>query len=251
MFLSCLMIDVGTNPDRPRPGRLWLRNLYRVHQRLSMAFPSRATKVADPLFLHPYSPAAFCHVGAERTAEQAFLFRVDHQPGGSSVILVQSAVEPDWDYAFQNSPFLAAPPEVKAFEPRFEPGTVLRFRLLANPTKKIGTITKEERERLSPDEFRQRKGRNGARVPVPDGELERWLTDRSGRSGFRIERLDAIVPGYVLAVKDEAAGGRLRCARYDGVLAVENAESFERSIIQGIGPAKAFGCGLLSVARNR
>ena len=48
MYLSCLLIDVGDNPDRPRPGRLWLRNLYHVHQRLCMAFPSaRKTRTSD------------------------------------------------------------------------------------------------------------------------------------------------------------------------------------------------------------
>ena len=36
------------------------------------------------------------------------------------MILVQSAVKPDWDYAFHNARFLlAAPAEVKVFEPWF------------------------------------------------------------------------------------------------------------------------------------
>ena len=51
MFLSCLLIDIGDNPDRPRPGRIWLRNLYHVHQRLCMAFPSDPRKTDDRDFL--------------------------------------------------------------------------------------------------------------------------------------------------------------------------------------------------------
>ena len=50
MYLSCLLIDVGDDPDRPRPGRTWLRNIYHVHQRLCMAFPSRERMEADPPF---------------------------------------------------------------------------------------------------------------------------------------------------------------------------------------------------------
>ena len=93
MYLSCLLVDVGVNPDRPRPGRLWLRNLYHVHQRLCMAFPSSAQKAEDPLFLKPFDPQGFQHVHGPRNSEQAFLFRIDPQPGGSPVILVQSAIQ--------------------------------------------------------------------------------------------------------------------------------------------------------------
>ena len=59
MYLSCLLINVGDNPDHPRPGRLWLRNLYHVHQRLCMAFPSASRKADDPDFLRPFKPEDF------------------------------------------------------------------------------------------------------------------------------------------------------------------------------------------------
>jgi hypothetical protein len=53
MYLSHLMIEVGSDPDRPRPGRLWLRNMYHVHQRLCMAFlpPVSKKNKDDPEFL--------------------------------------------------------------------------------------------------------------------------------------------------------------------------------------------------------
>ncbi len=103
MFLSLLEIDVGDNPDRPRPGRNWLRNLYHVHQRLCMAFPSAARKADDPDFLKPYRPedfpeqrhiadarakavatAALRHVHAPRGENRGFLFRIDPRPAGAS-----------------------------------------------------------------------------------------------------------------------------------------------------------------------
>ncbi len=70
MYLSLLLIDVGNNPDRPRPGRLWLRNVYHVHQRLCMAFPTDQQRACDPGFLRPYAPDGF--------APSRFLFRIDH-----------------------------------------------------------------------------------------------------------------------------------------------------------------------------
>ncbi len=120
MYLSCLLINVGDNPDRPRPGRLWLRNLYHVHQRLCMAFPSASRRSADPQFLCPFNPDDFGPkpVHAARSMDAGFLFRIDPQPSGRVVILVQSASMPDWDYAFHNADYLlAAPPSTKAFEP--------------------------------------------------------------------------------------------------------------------------------------
>ena len=252
MYLSCLLIDAGENPDRPRPGRLWLRNVYRVHQRLCMAFPSKALIAADENFLKPYRPEAFVDVHGERTAEQAFLFRIDPRPGASPIIIVQSALKPDWDYAFRNSMhFLAAPPEVRPYDPHFRNGELLAFRLLANPTRKK-------------DKENRPEGRNnwGRRVPVSRHEIEAWLTGRARQCGFTVESLDNVQTGYVVASKGEGrngdsqdaddveAAGRLKrffYARYEGRLRVTEPDSIRSAIIRGIGSAKGFGFGLLSV----
>lgn len=133
MFLSHLLIDVGGNPDRPRPGRKWLGNIYHVHQRLCMAFPTPQQSTEDPRFLQPFNPKAF--------DPPRFLFRIDNSIEDNSqraIILVQSAVKPDWDYAFQNARvFLAAEPETKAYGPVFTAGQELRFRIRINLSKKI------------------------------------------------------------------------------------------------------------------
>ena len=55
MYLSQLVVNVGGNPNRLRPGLNWIRNPYRVHQRLAMAFPSPAQLAADPFFIEPFS----------------------------------------------------------------------------------------------------------------------------------------------------------------------------------------------------
>ncbi len=78
MYLSCLLVDVGENPDRPRPGRLWLRNLYHVHQRLCMAFPSGGKGPDDPHFLKPFRLEDFAgQVHVQRTGDAGFLFMVE------------------------------------------------------------------------------------------------------------------------------------------------------------------------------
>jgi len=258
MYLSSLLIDTGNNPDRERPARQWLRNLYRVHQRLSMAFPSGDAQAADPHFLQPYNPNAFTQElehdkNLTRSRERGFLFRVDVRSDGPAVILVQSAIIPDWEYAFQNTGFLGARPEWRAYDPEFEAGAELRFRLLANPTKKVDSATKAERTDAELGGTLSRKRLDGRRVPVADDQLGAWLERHGSTAGFRVLQIDSLVPGYVLARKGadnaKGAGARLRSARYDGVLAVEDPAVFREAILRGIGPAKAFGFGLLSVAR--
>ena len=298
MFLSCLLIDIGINPDRPRPGRLWLRNLYRVHQRLCMAFPSAPRKDGDPDFLAPYTPGDFPEqrhladkkteidpdvlkdVHSARGPDAGFLFRIDPGPTGRAVILVQSAVKPDWDYAFHNAGYLlTAPAEVKPLDPSFTAGQRLRFRLVANPTKKIDTIRQEARQRCTKEELRQIEGRNGRRVPVPSAEelstwrqknpngderafisvrLIDWIERKAEPSGFSLENV-TVQPGYSYFKKPDTQEeqprkqqrkdpGRRRSARYDGVLVVTDPARFRGTLIRGIGSGKAFGFGLLSVA---
>lgn len=262
MFLSTLLVDVGDNPDRPRPGRLWLRNVYRVHQRLAMAFPTCQRKARDPEMLKPYDPKDFGdgQVHVERDGQAGFLFRIDAQSGGRVVILVLSARKPDWNYAFGLVPgmvdprlghpignaghLLAAPPsEPTPLRLPLTPGARLRFCLLANPTKKVHT--------LHPDSRRKEPlTHNGRRVPVATDELDAWLHERAGRCGFRVINVTALQPGYVYINKtrDGGQGQRLRSVRYEGILEVTDPAAFENTLAAGIGPAKGFGFGLLSVA---
>lgn len=253
MYLSHLLIDVGCNPDRPRPGRLWLRNLYHVHQRLCMAFPSAERKSDDEEFLKPYAPDDFAvgQVHVTRGEEVGLLFRIDPQPSGSAVILVQSAREPNWKYAFHNARYLlAAEPDVREFEPRYEEGQRLQFRLLANPTRKIDTKTR-------PDGAKS----NGKRVPCRDELLFDWLVRQGVSHGFAVDEHDVLIQtGYVYFDKEpwqhaeqknseerKRKAARLRSVRYDGVLTVAHPGELEKAIVEGIGSAKGFGFGLLSV----
>lgn len=245
MFLSCLLIDTGINPDRPRPGRTWLRNLYHVHQRLCMAFPSAPRKSHDADFLKPFDPADFGQVHVARGADSGFLFRIDPGPAGRAMILVQSAVEPDWDYAFQNAGFLlAAPAEIKEYDPAFAAGQRLRFRLAANPTRKLSQHSCERDGKQVAERW------IGKRVPVPADQLDRWLARQAVAAGFSIASDSVTVQaGYIYVSKTRDGNGqRLRSVRYDGILEVTDPDKFRNTLVSGIGPGKAFGFGLLSVA---
>ena len=251
MYLSRLKIDVGSDPTRERPGRLWLRDLYHVHQRLCMAFPSASRKSDDADFLRPFDPADFGNgqVHVARGADSGFLFRIDPAADGRAAVLVQSAVKPDWGYAFHNAGYLlAAPAQVKPYGARFAEGQRLRFRLVANPTRRL---SKHSRER---DGQPVDKKWIGKRVPVPPDQLLDWLAEWRVRPdespGFCIDKDSTTVQaGYIYVNKGGSDGGqRLRSVRYDGILEVTDPDKFRNTLLRGIGPGKAFGFGLLSVA---
>jgi CRISPR system Cascade subunit CasE len=245
MYLSYLLIDLGNNPDRPRPGRSWLRNRYHVHQRLCMAFPSAIRKADDSDFLKPFKPDEFGNgqVHVKRDADAGFLFRIDPQPNGRAMIVVQSSIEPDWDYAFHNADFLlSATPEVNQYEPSCSLGELYRFRFAANPTRRLS--------KHSPDAKQESIGK---RVPVPPDQLVDWLEHRGQKDGFSINK-DSITiqPTYVFMKKSSmeknSKGQRLYSVLFNGLLRVSDPEAFQQTLVSGIGTAKAFGFGLLSVA---
>lgn len=260
MYLSRLTIDVGNDPMREQPGRTWLRNLYRVHQRLCMAFPSEKRRTDDEHFLKPFHPDDFGNgqVHVERAESSGFLFRIDPGPNGRIVILVQSAAKPDWDYAFHNARHLLVdlgpnrdPWHCKPFNPSFTASQRLRFRLSANPTRRISKHSTDRDGKPIEEKW------IGKRVPVPHDELLDWLADwrlrQDGRdepSGFSIDRdRTRLQPGYVYVNKTRDGNGhRLFSVRYEGLLEVTDADAFRNTILRGIGPGKAFGFGLLSVA---
>jgi len=211
-----------------------------------MAFPSASRKDGDNDFLKPYKPEEFANgqVHVERASDSGFLFRIDIIPNGRAVIIVQSATCPDWEYAFHNAGhFLAGPPEVKRVNLPFEHGQNLKFRLLGNPTRRLSKCS------LGPDGKPIENG-IGKRVPVPDDRLCDWLDRRTLSHGFAIDKETIVVqPGYLYINKGgKGQGRRLRSARYDGILKVEDLVRFKEALVHGIGSGKAFGFGLLSVA---
>ncbi|MCC7387334.1 MAG: type I-E CRISPR-associated protein Cas6/Cse3/CasE [Phycisphaerales bacterium] len=207
-----------------------------MHQRICMAFPTDARRALDGAFLHPFRPEDFAagQVKVARRSEAGFLFRVDPLPMGRAMILVQSAVAPDWDYAFHNARhLLAADPLVREHDPHLVAGQRCCFRLRANAVRRLP----------SPE-----PNRDGPRVPVPADRLVAWLQRRA--SGFELEGDPALTPGYVYMNKTGRPGDglRLRSVRFDGFLTVTDSEALSRTLAAGIGPGKAFGFGLLSIA---
>ncbi|MCH9276188.1 type I-E CRISPR-associated protein Cas6/Cse3/CasE [Bifidobacterium amazonense] len=117
------------------------------------------------------------------------------------------------------------------------------FRLKANPTKSIPS---------------GKPGVRGKRVGVVTVEEQiAWLGARAREYGFHmpINRLELpeIVVRDSRKVRFDRQGSEvtLASATYDGVLAVDDPELLRRALTQGIGRAKGYGFGLLTLVPIR
>jgi CRISPR system Cascade subunit CasE len=209
--------------------------------------------LADCQQLHRTILSAFPQASSPARAEFGVLFRVDYPRSGAPTLLVQSRRHPDW--ARLPPSYLAVTPEAKDVSGAYQSivaGDTLRFRLRANPTRRIDT-------KSGPDGAR----RNGRRVELRTEEQKlQWLRRKGAAHGFEVISVRTADSVPNVRVNDE---GKLRGYRsnpsvparqaltlasvlFEGVLRVADAEALRHALIEGIGPGKAYGFGLLSVA---
>jgi CRISPR system Cascade subunit CasE len=109
-----------------------------------------------------------------------------------------------------------------------------RFQLRANPTTK----------RIVHHESGERK-KNGRRTAIYDrDELRGWLERKAKSAGFHVEGFDYDPPISQPFRKKGKAGLHSR-VDFRGVLKVFDSSAFKVAFSNGIGPAKAFGFGML------
>lgn len=279
MYLSLIHVNTGTAPDRPHPGRDWLRDPYRVHQRLWMAFPNQRRKTDDPYFLQPWEDEPSGQAPKRPRRDEGFLFRVERE--GRPRIIVQSTAAPDWEYAFQNAPHLVTGWDVRSVDPQPREGAAYRFRLLANVVKRKSMEDPAGRTRTTKSGLTIMR-RKRAEVPVhpdppptplPAGYDDRqralmerwrpwrdWLDSLGTRHGFRLLNDPPLAMEPVHAFVRPAGethgglrgndpkGWRFNAGAFEGALVCEDAKAMRAAIANGVGPGKAFGFGLLSIA---
>lgn len=201
--------------------------------------------LANPWELHRTLMAAFPDDAGERPRDDnssiGLLYRVElPDEGDRPMILVQSRIHPQW----QSLPagYLAGGavnPALKEFVPSFSPGQMLVFRLHANPTTRLGHSAGE---------------RKGKRVGVRPAELEQWLQRKAEAAGLRVHSVNVANRGQQtgrVPVDGEKRTARWLGVRFDGACEVVDPDLLLHALESGIGSGKAFGFGLLSLARTR
>lgn len=173
--------------------------------------------------------------------DRSFLFRVERQERSMGAeVLLQSGWQP---VTQAGSRVMGS----KRIAPEFRAGQRLRFRLRANPVKTL----KDERKGMI-----ERKGKAYARTSrVPllrEEEQQAWLVRKlAGAAKLENLLIEQEIPLFFHKEgKATHSGhrGKIQPVRFDGILQVQDPIAFMTLVQQGIGPAKAFGCGLLSLA---
>jgi CRISPR system Cascade subunit CasE len=126
----------------------------------------------------------------------------------------------------------------------------LLFRLRANPTRRISPRCESEKNRRF----------YGKRVEIYREEDQiAWLERKAETHGFRLlaVKVNRDVPNLHTIPESKIKGRRSDTEKpvtfgsvlFEGSLGVTDANRFREALVQGIGSGKAYGFGLLSIAR--
>ncbi|MFD4560566.1 type I-E CRISPR-associated protein Cas6/Cse3/CasE [Streptomyces sp. NPDC058469] len=172
------------------------------------------------------------HLGTSPRQTAGLLYRLD-ETDTTSTLLVQAATLdptrlPD-DYGHT---------DLKDLTPMFnalKKGITVRYRVVVNPVKT---------ERLPLDQ----KGRRGKRIPLTGPDADHWWTSRATDAGLDLHTL---LPTPIAAVRPPAKSSppmRHHLVRYDGTATVTDPDALTHAVLTGIGRAKSYGAGLISLA---
>lgn len=242
------------------------------YSRLILNPRSRAVRrdLADAFQMHRTVMSAFPQLSERDRRDPdsgSILWRVDDdRRSGVTMLIVQSELAPDWQPLLDRQPDYVASPlgtdlpplDTKERQLALAAGQLLSFRLRANPTKRrkadgrrIGLTTEEEQlawlQRKANDEKQPSGFRLRSVVVIPE---EPPGPRRSPQLKNAHDEDSSIGTGASVATAVQVAQKMTHLAvRFEGVLQVVDPVAFQQTLRRGIGSAKGFGFGLLSIAR--
>ena len=120
---------------------------------------------------------------------------------------------------------------------RIRVGQSWRFRLRGNPVHSEGSGKHGERGKVY--------------AHVTTDQQKEWLLEKAEKNGFSVEPdgFDVVDTRWYKFAKHHGAKDTvtIRTATYEGVLTVTDAELFRAALQEGVGRAKVYGCGLLTL----
>lgn len=215
--------------------------------------------LSSPQAMHAAVEASFPSSDSPSGQMSRVLWRVDkgeHRP----TLYVVSPEAPDFTHLVEQAGWPTQPRwgsvDYSSFLESLAAGQQWQFRLTANPVH----------------HERQPNGGRGKRYAhVTVRQQAWWLARRAASLGFAVTRpasddgevatgmdsleefdLDAV--DFAVTDRQDASFKRrsrtvtIRRVQFDGVLAVTDADQFRSTLTRGVGPAKAYGCGLLTLA---
>jgi CRISPR system Cascade subunit CasE len=209
MYLTRFLLD-----PRDRLVRKVVSNRYELHRALLSAFPDLPREEIGLLYR------------LERSSQD------EMRP---LELLAQTQVNPHWS-GLLTARLPTQSVEVKAFQLEPVVGEMFYFRLEGNPT-----IRRNEGDYA------------GKRVELRSMEEQsQWMERKASQHGFQLLSLESTDLGKVLSTKLEETQKHIithQSVLYQGSLEVTDPGLFVKAIKGGIGGAKGFGFGLLSLAK--
>ena len=163
------------------------------------------------------------------------LWRLDYFQG-HPYALIFSSNRPDLNNFIAQFGYEDEPEEIRDYKrvlAILADGQRYRFRLCANP---VHSIKQDENER-------------GKIVPhITVAQQETWLENKSKKLGFSLGQYTVVQRAVKKFVRQHKYV-TLSTAVFEGVLEIKDVEVFKDTLLKGIGRAKSYGCGLLTLAR--
>lgn len=195
--------------------------------------------LSSPQMVHAAVMASFNSFEGESPGR--VLWRIDCI-GSATYLLIQSSIRPDVHHIVDlyGRPDTGQQGESLDYDPflsRIENGRKYRFRLVANPVHSVTTAG-------------SKRGKVTAHVTV-EQQLS-WLVDRSETNGFTLRSNESdvtadVVSREVIKFRREGKTITLSRATFEGVMTVTDADSLRMMMMNGIGRAKSYGCGLFTI----
>lgn len=183
---------------------------------------------------------------AEYSAVERTLWRVDAPNPRRPSLLVVTESKPDWTHIVEQAGWPGADGDhcvIRDYGPVLDSlttGQKFGFRVTANPVHSIPRRPSATTER--------RTTRTG--LGTGDAQLA-WFRQRAERWGFEIAN-DAlrISASERRSFTKNGRGTKvtLTTANFEGTLRVASPDAFVHTLRSGLGPAKAYGCGLLALS---
>lgn len=184
------------------------------------------------------------------SAEQPrdFVFRVDHD-GGLLTVTAYAPRRPGprqariWDVV------------AKPFAPRLYPGERIRFSLRANPVRQQGNSRVDAVYDAFARERTEAKASGNSppeRLQVAHAVGREWLARRAPRLGLRLDGDTVAATAYETARVIRPGGKPFTLSILDltGEAEVTDPQALTRGLPAGIGKGKAYGCGMMLIART-
>lgn len=187
-----------------------------------------ARDLADPDQLHKRIMSLVPdELGADPRAQAGVLFRVEDTRTGVQ-ILIQTQMAPLLS-RLPHGYAQAAVKELDGLLERLQTGSVVHYRIAANPSKRLG-------KNAGPDAGKIKALRGAA--------AEQWWAKRAADNGLAVMTVSSQSQRDIRT----KSGIRHAVVRFDGTATITDATLARRAVLGGIGRGKSYGCGLLSLA---